>query len=151
DVYKVYGNKTWITHPVRADLMTLLVRTNPAEAVHPGLSFLLARKPPGADKNPLPAPGIGGTEIERLGSRGFKEYDNAIACFQGKADTLLGGVEGLGFRQLMQTFESARIQTAARAIGVAQAAMEQALDYAENRVQFGGPIIDFPRVADKIA
>jgi len=151
DVYKVYGNKTWITHPVRADLMTLLVRTNPAEAGHRGLSMLLAEKPRGDDRNPFPARGMSGTEIEVLGYRGMKEYEIAFDGFEVKADNLLGGVEGLGFRQLMQTFESARIQTAARAIGVAQAAMEQALDYAENRVQFGGPIIDFPRVADKIA
>ena len=151
DVYKVYGNKTWITHPVRADLMTLLVRTNPKEAGHRGLSMLLAEKPRGDDANPFPAKGMTGTEIEVLGYRGMKEYEIAFDGFEVKAENLLGGVEGLGFKQLMQTFESARIQTAARAIGVAQAAMEQALDYAQNRVQFGGPIVDFPRVADKIA
>ena len=149
-VYKVYGNKTWITHPVRADLMTLLVRTNPKEAGHRGLSMLLAEKPRGDDKNPFPAPGMSGTEIEVLGYRGMKEYEIAFDGFEVKAENLLGGVEGLGFKQLMQTFESARIQTAARAIGVAQAAMEQALVYAQNRVQFGGPIVGFPRVADKI-
>jgi (2S)-methylsuccinyl-CoA dehydrogenase len=151
DVYKVYGNKTWITHPVRADLMTLLVRTDPKEPGHRGLSMLLAEKPRGDDKNPFPAKGMSGTEIEVLGYRGMKEYEIAFDGFEVKAENLLGGVEGLGFKQLMQTFESARIQTAARAIGVAQAAMEQALDYGQNRVQFGGPIIDFPRVADKIA
>jgi len=151
DVYKIYGNKTWITHPVRADLMTLLVRTNPAETGHRGLSMLLAEKPRGDDKNPFPAQGMSGTEIEVLGYRGMKEYEIAFDGFEVKAENLLGGAEGLGFKQLMQTFESARIQTAARAIGVAQAAMEQALDYAQNRIQFGGPIIDFPRVADKIA
>ena len=151
DVYKVYGNKTWITHPVRADLMTLLVRTNPKETGHRGLSMLLAEKPRGNDKNPFPAKGMSGTEIEVLGYRGMKEYEIAFDGFEVKAENLLGGVEGLGFKQLMQTFESARIQTAARAIGVAQAAMEQALDYAQNRVQFGGPIVGFPRVADKIA
>ncbi len=150
DVYKVYGNKTWITHPVRADLMTLLVRTNPKETGHRGLSMLLAEKPRGDDKNPFPAKGMSGTEIEVLGYRGMKEYEIAFDGFEVKAENLLGGVEGLGFKQLMQTFESARIQTAARAIGVAQAAMEQALDYAQNRVQFGGPIIGFPRVSDKI-
>jgi (2S)-methylsuccinyl-CoA dehydrogenase len=149
-VYKVYGNKTWITHPVRADLMTLLVRTNPKETGHRGLSMLLAEKPRGNDKEPFPAKGMTGTEIEVLGYRGMKEYEIAFDGFEVKAENLLGGVEGLGFKQLMQTFESARIQTAARAIGVAQAAMEQALDYAQNRVQFGSPIIDFPRVADKI-
>ena len=151
DVYKVYGNKTWITHPVRADLMTLLVRTNPNEKGHRGLSMLLAEKPRGDDENPFPAPGMSGTEIEVLGYRGMKEYEIAFDGFEVKAENLLGGVEGLGFKQLMQTFESARIQTAARAIGVAQAAMEQALDYAQNRVQFGVPIVSFPRVADKLA
>jgi (2S)-methylsuccinyl-CoA dehydrogenase len=151
NVYKVYGNKTWITHPVRADLMTLLVRTNPKETGHRGLSMLLAEKPRGDDSNPFPVQGMTGTEIEVLGYRGMKEYEIAFDGFEVKVENLLGGVEGLGFKQLMQTFESARIQTAARAIGVAQAAMEQALDYAQSRVQFGGPIIDFPRVADKIA
>jgi (2S)-methylsuccinyl-CoA dehydrogenase len=151
DVYKVYGNKTWITHPVRADLMTLLVRTNPSEPGHRGLSMLLAEKPRGTDDNPFPAAGMSGTEIEVLGYRGMKEYEIAFDGFEVKAENLLGGVEGLGFRQLMQTFESARIQTAARAIGVAQAAMEQALGYAQERRQFDAPIISFPRVADKIA
>ena len=151
DVYKVYGNKTWITHPVRADLMTLLVRTNPKEPGHRGLSMLLAEKPRGDDANPFPAPGMTGTEIEVLGYRGMKEYEIAFDGFEVKAENLLGGVEGQGFKQLMQTFELARIQTAARAIGVAQAAMEQAIEYAQNRVQFSRPIIEFPRVADKIA
>jgi (2S)-methylsuccinyl-CoA dehydrogenase len=151
DVYKVYGNKTWITHPVRADLMTLLVRTNPSESGHRGLSMLLAEKPRGTDDEPFPAAGMSGTEIEVLGYRGMKEYEIAFDGFEVKVENLLGGVEGLGFRQLMQTFESARIQTAARAIGVAQAAMEQALAYAQERQQFGEPIVNFPRVADKIA
>jgi (2S)-methylsuccinyl-CoA dehydrogenase len=151
DVYKVYGNKTWITHPVRADLMTLLVRTNPAESGYRGLSMLLAEKPRGTDGNPFPAPGMSGTEIEVLGYRGMKEYEIAFDGFAVPADHVLGGVEGLGFKQLMATFESARIQTAARAIGVAQAAMEQALGYATARTQFGEPIVNFPRVADKLA
>jgi (2S)-methylsuccinyl-CoA dehydrogenase len=151
NVYKVYGNKTWITHPVRADLMTLLVRTNPKESGHRGLSMLLAEKSRGDDKTPFPVRGMTGTEIEVLGYRGMKEYEIAFDGFEVKVENLLGGVEGLGFKQLMQTFESARIQTAARAIGVAQAAMELALDYAQNRVQFNGPIVAFPRVADKLA
>jgi (2S)-methylsuccinyl-CoA dehydrogenase len=151
DVYKIYGNKTWITHPVRADLMTLLVRTNPAETGYRGLSMLLAEKPRGTDADPFPVPGMTGTEIGVLGYRGMKEYEIAFDGFAVKADNLLGGIEGLGFKQLMATFEAARIQTAARAIGVAQAAMEQALGYATSRVQFGEPIAAFPRIADKIA
>jgi len=150
-VYRVYGNKTWITHPVRADLMTLLVRTNPREPGYRGLSMLLAPKPRGNDQTPFPVAGMTGTEIEVLGYRGMKEYEIAFDGFEVKAENLLGGVEGLGFKQLMSTFESARIQTAARAIGVAQSAMEQAVTYAQNRVQFGEPIIKFPRVSDKIA
>jgi len=151
DTYKVYGNKTWITHPVRADLMTLLVRTNQAEKGHRGLSMLLAEKPRGDDENPFPAAGMSGTEIEVIGYRGMKEYEIAFDGFAVKAENLLGGVEGLGFKQLMTTFEAARVQTAARAVGVAQAALEQALDYATTRVQFGEPIANFPRVADKLA
>jgi (2S)-methylsuccinyl-CoA dehydrogenase len=151
DTYKVYGNKTWITHPVRADLMTLLVRTNTAESGYRGLSMLLAEKPRGGDDDPFPASGMSGTEIEVLGYRGMKEYEIAFDGFTVRADNLLGGVEGQGFKQLMATFEAARIQTAARAIGVAQAAMEQGLSYAMTRVQFGEPIAKFPRVADKLA
>jgi len=149
--YRVYGNKTWITHPVRADLMTLLARTNPAEPGHRGLSMFLAEKPRGTDEHPFPAAGMSGTEIEVLGYRGMKEYEIAFDGFEVNAENLLGGIEGLGFRQLMQTFESARIQTAARAIGVAQAALDQALAYAQQREQFGQPIINYPRVSDKLA
>ncbi len=151
EVYKVTGNKTWITHPVRADLMTLLVRTNPAEPGYKGLSMLLAPKPRGTDAEPFPAAGMSGGEIEVLGYRGMKEYEIGFDGFEVPAENLLGGVEGQGFKQLMQTFESARIQTAARAIGVAQSAMDLAARYADERIQFGKALINFPRVADKIA
>jgi (2S)-methylsuccinyl-CoA dehydrogenase len=151
DKYVVNGNKTWITHPVRADLMTLLVRTNPAEPGYKGLSMLLAEKPRGDDANPFPAKGMSGGEIEVLGYRGMKEYEIAFEDFVVPAENLLGGVEGQGFKQLMQTFEGARIQTAARAVGVAQSAMELGLRYAKERVQFGKALIHFPRVSDKIA
>ncbi len=151
DSYYVYGNKTWITHPVRADLMTLLVRTNQREPGYRGLSMLLAEKPRGTEKQLFPAKGMSGSEIEVIGYRGLKEYEIAFDGFVVKAENLLGGVEGLGFKQLMQTFESARIQTAARSVGVAQSAMEEAIKYAGSRIQFGRKIIEFPRVADKIA
>ncbi|MEP9379166.1 acyl-CoA dehydrogenase family protein [Aquabacter sp. CN5-332] len=150
EVYKVFGNKTWITHPVRADVMTLLVRTNPAEPGYKGLSMLLAEKPRGTDADPFPAKGMTGGEIEVLGYRGMKEFEIGFDGFEVPADQLLGGVEGQGFKQLMNTFEAARIQTAARAVGVAQSAMETGLRYAEERIQFGKPLIAFPRVADKI-
>ena len=151
DVYKVTGNKTWITHPVRADLMTLLVRTDAGEAGYRGLSMLLAEKPRGHDADPFPAEGMSGSEIEVLGYRGMKEYEIRFEDFAVKAENLLGGAEGQGFKQLMQTFESARIQTAARAVGVAQNALDLGLQYAIDRAQFGKAIVKFPRIADKLA
>jgi (2S)-methylsuccinyl-CoA dehydrogenase len=150
DVYKVTGQKTWITHPVRADLMTLLARTDAKEPGYKGLSMLLAEKPRGSDEEPFPAKGMSGGEIEVLGYRGMKEYDISFDGFEVPAAQLLGGVEGQGFKQLMTTFEAARIQTAARAIGVAQSAMDLALKYALERNQFGKAIYSFPRVANKI-
>jgi (2S)-methylsuccinyl-CoA dehydrogenase len=151
DVWKVSGNKTWITHPVRADIMTLLVRTDPSEPGYKGLSMLIAEKPRGSDADPFPVAGLTGGEIEVLGYRGMKEYELAFDGFDVKGENLLGGVPGQGFKQLMQTFEAARIQTAARAIGVAQSAFDLGLRYAQERFQFGKPLIAFPRVADKLA
>ncbi len=151
DTYVINGAKTWITHPVRADVMTLLARTDPSEPGYKGLSMFLAEKPRGTDAEPFPAKGMSGGEIEVLGYRGMKEYEIAFDGFSIPADSLLGGVEGQGFKQLMETFESARIQTAARAVGVAQCAFELGLRYAKERVQFGKTLIHFPRVADKIA
>ncbi len=151
DHYRVTGQKTWITHPVRADMMTLLVRTNPNEKGYKGLSMFLAEKPRGTDAHPFPAKGMSGGEIEVLGYRGMKEFDISFDGFEVPASQLLGEVEGQGFKQLMATFESARIQTAARAVGVAQSALDLALKYALDRQQFGKAIYAFPRVANKIA
>jgi (2S)-methylsuccinyl-CoA dehydrogenase len=148
--WQVFGNKTWITHPVRADLMTMLVRTNPDEPGYRGLSILLAEKPRGTDEDPFPVAGLSGGEIEVLGYRGMKEYELAFDGFRVPQENLLGGEEGLGFKQLMRTFESARIQTAARALGVAQSALDLGLRYAQDRNQFGKSLISFPRVADKL-
>ena len=151
NVYKVTGNKTWITHAARTDLMTLLARTDPETTGYKGLSMFLAEKPRGTDEEPFPAAGMTGGEIEVLGYRGMKEYEIGFDGFEVKAENLLGRDEGNGFKQLMSTFEGARIQTAARAVGVAQCAMELGLQYAEERVQFGQPIFNFPRVYGKLA
>jgi (2S)-methylsuccinyl-CoA dehydrogenase len=151
DDYVVTGAKTWITHAARADLMTLLVRTDPNSSDHRGLSMLLAEKPRGDGGNPFPAAGMSGGEIKVLGYRGMKEYEIAFDGFRTPAANLLGGAEGQGFKQLMATFESARIQTAARAVGVAQCALELGLQYALERKQFGTEIVNFPRVANKLA
>ena len=150
EVYKITGQKTWITHPVRADVMTVLARTNPGEAGYKGLSMFLCEKPRGSDDKPFPAKGMTGGEIEVLGYRGMKEYDISFDGFEVPAENLLGGVEGQGFKALMATFEGARIQTAARAVGVAQCAMDLGLKYALDRVQFGKPIYGFPRVRNKV-
>ncbi|SMO69764.1 (2S)-methylsuccinyl-CoA dehydrogenase [Thalassovita litoralis] len=149
--YKVTGNKTWITHAARTHVMTLLARTDPNTTDYRGLSMFLAEKTPGTDENPFPTEGMTGGEIEVLGYRGMKEYELGFDNFHVKGENLLGGEEGKGFKQLMQTFESARIQTAARAIGVAQAALDVAMQYAEDRKQFGKSLINFPRVSDKLA
>lgn len=150
ETYKITGNKTWITHPVRADLMTLLARTNPDTDNFSGLSMFLAEKPRGTDEAPFPADGMTGGEIEVLGYRGMKEYEIGFDAFEVPTANLLGETEGMGFKHLMATFESARIQTAARAVGVAQCAYELGLRYALDRVQFGQPIFNFPRVANKL-
>lgn len=151
DTYRVTGNKTWITHAARTHVMTLLARTDPNTTDYRGLSMFLAEKTPGTDDAPFPTPGMTGGEIEVLGYRGMKEYELGFDGFEVKADNLLGGVEGQGFKQLMQTFESARIQTAARAIGVAQSALDVAMQYATDRKQFGKSLIHFPRVSGKLA
>lgn len=147
----VDGAKTWITHAARADLMTLLVRTDPDAPGYRGLSMLLAEKTRGSDAEPFPDSGIDGSEIEVLGYRGMKEYALGFDGFAVPGNALLGGAEGQGFKQLMRTFEGARIQTAARAIGVAWNAFDLALDYAQGRKQFGEPLTRFPRVSDKLA
>ena len=149
--WQVTGAKTWITHAARADLMTMLVRTDPAQPGYAGLSMLLAEKTRGTDAMPFPDAGIDGSEIEVLGYRGMKEYALGLDGFAVAADGLLGGREGQGFKQLMRTFEGARIQTAARAVGVAWNAFDLALDYALSRKQFGEALVSFPRVADKLA
>jgi (2S)-methylsuccinyl-CoA dehydrogenase len=151
EVYRVTGNKTWITHAARADVMTLLARTDPNSKDWRGLSMFIVEKPRGTAEDPFPVPGMRGGEIPVLGYRGMKEYEIGFDDFRVPASALLGEVEGQGFKQLMATFESARIQTAARAVGVAQNALELAVSYAASRKQFGKPIAQFPRVFGKIA
>jgi (2S)-methylsuccinyl-CoA dehydrogenase len=151
ETYRIFGNKTWITHAARADVMTLLARTDSNSRDYHGLSMFIAEKPRGRDGDPFPVAGMSGGEIPVLGYRGMKEYEIAFDGFEIPSANLLGCQAGHGFKQLMQTFESARIQTAARAIGVAQNALDLGLRYALERRQFGRRIFDFPRVSDKLA
>lgn len=151
DDWVINGNKTWITHAARTHVMTVLARTIPDTDDYKGLSMFLAEKTPGTDEAPWQDPGISGGEIEVLGYRGMKEYTVNFDDFKVRGENLLGGQEGQGFKQLMQTFESARIQTAARAIGVAQSALDAGMQYAADRKQFGKSLINFPRVSGKLA
>ncbi|MDX8350305.1 acyl-CoA dehydrogenase family protein [Cognatiyoonia sp. IB215446] len=151
DDWIITGNKTWITHAARTHVMTVLARTIPDTDNYKGLSMFLAEKTPGTDEEPWQDPGISGGEIEVLGYRGMKEYTLNFDDFKVKGENLLGETEGQGFKQLMQTFESARIQTAARAVGVAQSALDEGMRYAQDRKQFGKALINFPRVAGKLA
>ena len=151
DDWTITGNKTWITHAARTHVMTVLARTEPDTTDYRGLSMFLAEKTPGTDEAPFPTEGMTGGEIEVLGYRGMKEYELAFDGFKVKGENLLGGETGKGFKQLMQTFESACIQTAARAVGVAASALDVAMQYATDRKQFGKPLINFPRVSGKLA
>lgn len=149
--YAVTGNKTWITHATRTQIMTLLARTDPKTTNYKGLSMFIAEKTPGTEENPFPTEGMTGGEIEVLGYRGMKEYELGFDNFHVKGENLLGGTEGMGFKHLMETFESARIQTAARAVGVAASALDVGMQYALDRKQFGKALINFPRVSSKLA
>src|SRR5258708_2578081 len=141
DEYRLYGEKTWCTFANRAHVLTVLARTNPdVKPLHKGLSILLVEKAPGDGFHP---PELSGGPIPTIGYKGMKSYSLGFDGYPCAKENLLGGEEGKGFYQLMATYEYARIQTAARAVGTAQASYEAALKYAQERVQFGHPIADF--------
>ena len=147
--YELFGEKTWCTFANRAHVLTVLARTNPdVQPKHKGLSILLVEKEPGDDFHP---PKLMGGAIPTIGYKGMKSYSLGFDGFFCPKENLLGGTEGGGFYQLMATYEYARIQTAARAVGVAQAALEAALKYARERVQFGKPISEHQVIRHKIA
>lgn len=149
DHYRLSGEKTWCTFANRAHVLTVLARTNPDSSLrHKGLSMFLVEKEPGDDFDP---PRLSGGPIPTIGYKGMKSYSLAFDDYEVPADSLLGGVEGRGFYQLMATYEYARIQTAARAVGVAQAALDAATRYARERTQFGKPIAEHQVIRHKIA
>ena len=150
--FLISGNKTWITHASRSNLLIILARTNPDILLkHKGLSIFLVPKNQGKEDDFFPNKSISGTEIKVLGYRGMKEFELRLDNLEVEKISLLGENENSGFTQLMKTFESARIQTAARAVGVAQNALDLAISYASNRKQFNKSIINFERVYNKIA
>jgi (2S)-methylsuccinyl-CoA dehydrogenase len=147
--YKLFGEKTWCTFANRAHLLTVLARTNPdVQPKHKGLSILLVEKGQGDDFHP---PELGGSAIPTIGYKGMKSYSLGFDGYSCPQENLLGGEEGKGFYQLMATYEYARIQTAARAVGTAQAAFDAALKYSQERIQFGKPICDFQVIRHKLA
>ncbi|HUS66157.1 MAG TPA: acyl-CoA dehydrogenase family protein [Kofleriaceae bacterium] len=149
DVYRLHGEKTWCTFANRAHILTVLARTDPDPAArHKGLSMFLVEKEPGDGFHP---PELAGGAIPTIGYKGMKSYSLGFDGYEVRAENLLGGVPGKGFYQLMPTYEYARIQTAARAVGTAQAALEAALRYAQERVQFDRPISDHQVIRHKLA
>jgi alkylation response protein AidB-like acyl-CoA dehydrogenase len=149
DRYVLKGEKTWCTFANRAHVLTVLARTNPDVSLrHKGLSILLVEKTPGDGFSP---PELSGGAIPTIGYKGMKSYSLGFDGYTCPRENLLGGVEGKGFYQLMATYEYARIQTAARAVGVAQAALDAAIKYAKERVQFGKPIGEHQVIRHKLA
>src|SRR5262245_20556076 len=147
--YELTGEKTWCTFANRAHVLTVLARTNPdAHPKHKGLSILLVEKPPGDEFAP---PRLTGGAIPTIGYKGMRSYSLGFDGYECPVENLLGGVEGRGFYQLMATYEYVRIQTAARAVGTAQAAFEAALKYSQERTQFGKPISEFQVIRHKLA
>ncbi len=148
DRYVVSGEKTWCTFANRANVLAALVRTDPGAPKHKGLSILLIEKEPGDGFAP---PRLVGGPIPTIGYKGMNSYSLGFDGYEVPAENLLGGVEGQGFYQLMATYEYARIQTAARAVGVAQAAFDAARRYASERRQFDRSIDQFQVIRHKLA
>ena len=123
------------------------VRTDAKGKKHEGISILLVEKEPGDHFAP---PKLSGDPIPTIGYKGMNSYNVAFDGYEVPAENLLGGVEGQGFKQLMATYEYARIQTAARAVGVAQAAFDAALQYSKDRIQFDRPISEFQVIRHKL-
>jgi hypothetical protein len=143
DDYVVSGSKTWITNAERSGLIALLCKTDPdATPAHRGISILLIEKGPGLTV---------GAPLPKLGYKGVESCEVFLEEFRAPADALLGSEEGAGFTQMMKGLEVGRIQVAARALGVAQAAFDDSLRYAQARETFGKPIWKHQSVGNLLA
>ncbi len=143
DTYVVNGSKTWITNAQQADLVALMCKTDPhADPAHTGISILLVEKGPGFT--------VSGN-LPKLGYRGVESCELAFDDFRVPTDALLGKEEGRGFPQMMKGLEVGRIQVAARAVGVARAAFEDAFRYAQEREAFGKPIYRHQSIGNYLA
>jgi alkylation response protein AidB-like acyl-CoA dehydrogenase len=141
--YVVSGAKTWITSGRRAGLIALLCKTNPdASPSHRGVSLVLIEPGPGFTVS---------RDLPKLGYKGIESCELSFDGYVAHADALLGGEEGQGFAQMMRGLELGRIQVAARAVGVAQAAVDAAVSYAQERESFGVPIWQHQAVGHLLA
>jgi alkylation response protein AidB-like acyl-CoA dehydrogenase len=143
DGYVINGSKTWITNARRAGLIALMCKTDPdADPAHTGVSILLVEKVPGFTVS---------KDLPKLGYKGVESCELNFTDCRVPADALLGTVEGKGFAQMMKGLEVGRLQVAARATGVARAAFEDALRYAQDRESFGKPIWQHQSVGNMLA
>jgi alkylation response protein AidB-like acyl-CoA dehydrogenase len=143
DGYVVNGAKTWITNARRSQLVALLCKTDPAATPpHTGISILLVEHGPGFHVS---------RDLPKLGYKGVESCELAFDDFRVPASALLGGQEGRGFAQMMRGLEIGRIQVASRALGVARAALEDSLRYAQQRESFGKPIWQHQSVGNYLA
>jgi alkylation response protein AidB-like acyl-CoA dehydrogenase len=143
DGYVVNGSKMWITNARRSQLVALLCKTDPAaDPPHRGISILLAEHGSGFTVS---------RDLPKLGYKGVESCELAFDDFRAPVSALLGGVEGSGFGQMMRGLEIGRIQVAARAVGVGQAALEDSLRYAQERESFGRPIWEHQSVGNLLA
>jgi alkylation response protein AidB-like acyl-CoA dehydrogenase len=141
--YTVKGSKTWISNAQRSGLIALLGKTDPAaEPKHAGISVLLVEPGPGMDVS---------RKLPKLGYRGVEACEIVFDDMQIPADAVLGGVPGKGWKHMMSGLEVGRVQVAARAVGVAQAALDDALRYAQERESFGQPIWKHQAVGHHLA
>ena len=141
--YVVSGSKTWISNARRSQLIALLCKTDPAaEPRHKGISILLVEHGPGLTVS---------RDLPKLGYKGVESCELSFDGYVAPAEALLGGVEGRGFGQMMKGLETGRIQVASRALGVAQAAFDDALAYAQQRESFGKPIWKHQSIGNYLA
>ncbi|OBA67454.1 acyl-CoA dehydrogenase family protein [Gordonia sp. 852002-10350_SCH5691597] len=143
DEYVINGSKTWISNARKSDLVALLCKTDPkAQPAHTGVSILLVEKVPGFEVS---------KDLPKLGYKGVESCELNFTDARVPADAVLGGTEGKGFAQMMKGLEVGRIQVAARATGVARAAFDDALNYAQDRESFGVPIWKHQAVGNMLA
>ncbi|MDR5752497.1 MULTISPECIES: acyl-CoA dehydrogenase family protein [unclassified Caballeronia] len=140
--YVVNGNKTWITNSMYGNTLALLVKTDPkAEPRHRGMSLLLIEKGPGFEVS---------RKLPKLGYKGIDTCELTFTDFRVPVSRLIGGVEGRGFKQILNGLELGRINVAARGVGIAQAALDEAVSYSQQRKTFGKPICEHQAIALKL-